>query len=48
MPDYRIFEAGDIVPWTPVPGDARSVLMHADNRGVDYPDSRIMAGGECI
>jgi hypothetical protein len=32
----------------PVPGDARSVLMHADNGGVDHLDSRIMSRGECI
>lgn len=29
-------------------GDARSVLMNADNRGVDDLDRRIVSSGECI
>jgi hypothetical protein len=24
------------------------MLMHADNRGVDHLDSRILGGGQCI
>jgi hypothetical protein len=32
----------------PIPCDARTMLMHADNGGVDHPDSRIMGSGECI
>jgi len=28
--------------------DARTMLMHADNGGVDHLDSRIMGYGECI
>lgn len=31
-----------------VPGDACTVLMHADNRGVDHLDGGIMGGRECV
>src|SRR6516164_1513029 len=31
-----------------VPCDARSMLMHADNGGVDHLDSGIMRSGKCV
>src|SRR6516165_6356738 len=31
-----------------VPCDAGSMLMHADNGGVDHLDSGIMGGGKCV
>jgi len=30
-----------------VPSDARTVLMHADNRGVDHLHGGVMSAGEC-
>jgi len=46
---HRMNLARQPAPWlSSVPSDACTVLMHADNRGVDHLDGCVMGSGKCV